>query len=66
MMKHVEQDHVVVFKRFGKEQQPRFQGFLFFNHELATKWDNVIASFLFGFFLNLTHSLKTMKLNNGF
>jgi hypothetical protein len=50
MMKHVKQDHVVVFKRFGKKEQPRFQGFFFFNHELTTKWDNVFASFFFGYF----------------
>jgi hypothetical protein len=50
MMKHVEQDHVVVFKRFRKEQQPHFQGILFYNHELTTKWENVLASFLFEFF----------------
>jgi hypothetical protein len=66
MMKHVEQNHVVVFKRFGKEQQPRFQGFLFFNHELATKWENVLASFFFKYFFKFNPFLENHETQKWF
>jgi hypothetical protein len=66
MMKHVEQDHVVMFKRFGKEQQPRFQGFLFLNHELATKWENKLASFLFKYFFEFNPFLENHEIQKWF
>jgi hypothetical protein len=66
MMKHVEQDHVVMFKRFGKEQQPHFQGFLFFNRELTTKWENVLASSIFRYFFKFNPFLENHETQKWF
>jgi hypothetical protein len=66
MMKHVKEGHVVVFKRFRKEQQPRFQGLFFCNHELAAKWENVFVSFLFGYFFKFNPFLENHETQKWF